>query len=78
MPNHTASKSCAQLAVCEKARIQLTLVVGANLRIIQKIVWEETCGRENSNWMGGGKAWTHYHVIHIIIKSERPFKAFKC
>ena len=46
MPNHTASKSCAQLAVCEKARIQLTLVVGANLRIIQKIVWEETCRRE--------------------------------
>lgn len=67
MPNHTASKSCAQLAVCEKARIQLTLVVGANLRIIQKIVWEETCGRDRQNRRRGD-----YHVIHIIIKSERP------
>ena len=59
MPNHRASKSCAQLAVCEKQRIQLTdensseEEVGSssnsNLGIISKKgVWAWSDGRDFS------------------------------
>ena len=58
MPNHTASKSCAPLAVCEKQRIQLTdessqEEVGSssnsNLGIIpKKGVWAWSDGRDFS------------------------------